>query len=97
MLTFMDDYTRKSWVTLTKFRAVLPSVFARWKAFVELQSGFKIKAIRCDNAKEYKAMETPILMPAGIALELTVVYSPWQNRVVERLNRTLITMARSML
>lgn len=29
MLTFMDDYTRKSWVTLTKLRSVLPSVFVR--------------------------------------------------------------------
>jgi 5'-3' exoribonuclease 2 len=29
MLTFTDDYTRKSWVTLTKSRSVLPSVYAR--------------------------------------------------------------------
>jgi 5'-3' exoribonuclease 2 len=28
MLTFTDDYTRKSWVTLTKLRSVLPSVYA---------------------------------------------------------------------
>ena len=97
MLTFMDDYTRKSWVTLTKLRTALPSVFARWKAYVEKQSGFKVKAVRCDNALEYKAMEGPILSKEGIALELTAVYSPWQNGVAERLNRTLVTMARSML
>jgi hypothetical protein len=97
MLTFTDDYTRKSWVTLTKLRSVLPSVYARWKAFVELQSGFKVKAIRCDNATEYKAMQEPVLSPEGITLELTTVYSPWQNGVAERLNRTLVTMARSML
>jgi hypothetical protein len=36
MLTFTDDYTRKSWVVLTIDRASLSSVFARWKAFVEL-------------------------------------------------------------
>jgi hypothetical protein len=64
---------------------------------MELQSGFKVKAIRCDNTAEYKAMEGPILSKEGIALELTVVYSPWQNGVAERLNRTLVTMARSML
>jgi hypothetical protein len=97
MLTFIDDYTRKSWVILTKLRSVLPSEFARWKAYVEKQSGFKVKAVRCDNATEYRAIEGLILAPEGIALELTTVYSPWQNGVAERLNRTLITMARSML
>ena len=37
------------------------------------------------------------LAAAGIALELTTVYTPEQNGVSERLNRSLITMARSML
>jgi hypothetical protein len=53
--------------------------------------------VRYDNALEYKAMEGPILLKEGIALELMVVYSPWQNRVAERLNRILVIMARSML
>jgi len=93
----MDNYTRKSWVTLTKVWSTLPSVFAHWKTYMELQSGFKVKAIRCDNTLEYKAMDSPILSKEGIALELTVVYSLWQNGVAERLNRTLVTMARSIL
>jgi hypothetical protein len=42
-------------------------------------------------------MKGLILAPQGIGLELTVVYSPWQNGPLERLNKTLITMARSML
>jgi 5'-3' exoribonuclease 2 len=77
MLTFMDDYTRKSWVTLTKLRTTLLSVFARWKAYVEKQSGFKVKVMRCDNALEYKAMEGLILSKERIALELMAIYSPW--------------------
>ena len=97
MLTFTDDYTRKSWVILTKLRSVLPFEFVRWKAFVELQSGFKVKVVRCDNAQEYKAMKGPVLDPQGIGLKLTVVYTPWQNRLSKRLNRTLITVARLML
>lgn len=97
MLTFTDDYTRKSWVTLTRNRRELPFVFAKWRAFVELQSNHKLLALRSDNAQEYKSLGDSILTPNGIAVELTTVYTPEQNGVSERLNRSLITMARSML
>jgi hypothetical protein len=53
--------------------------------------------VRYDNALEYKAMEGPILLKEGITLELIVIYLPWQNGVAERLNKTLVTMARSIL
>lgn len=97
MLTFTDDYTRKSWVTLTRNRRELPFVFAKWRAFVELQSNHKLLALRSDNAQEYKSLGDSTLTPDGIAVELTTVYTPEQNGVSERLNRSLITMARSML
>ena len=97
MLTFTDDYTRKSWVVLTKDRISLPYEFAQWRALVERQSGHKILALWSDNAGEYKSLGDTQLKGAGISLELTTVYTPEQNGVSERLNRSLITMARSML
>jgi hypothetical protein len=97
MLTFTDDYTRKSWIALTINRASLPYEFARWKAFVERESGFKLVAVRADNASEYKSLGNTSMAAEGIALELTTPYTPWQNGPSERLNRALITMARSML
>lgn len=97
MLTFTDDYTRKAWVVLTSDRASLPFEFARWKALVERQSGRQLIAVRSDNASEYKALGGTALADAGITLELTTPYTPWQNGPSERLNRALATMARSML
>ena len=97
MLTFTDDYTRKSWVYLTIDRASLPSVFARWKALVERQSGHKLMAVRSDNASEYVTLGGTDLARDGIVHERTVVYTPEQNGPSERLNRSLTTMARSML
>ena len=97
MLTFTDDYTRKSWVVLTTDRASLPFEFARWRALVERQSGRQLIAVRSDNANEYKALGGTVLVDAGITLELTTLYTPWQNGSSERLNRSLATMARSML
>ena len=45
MLTFTDDYSRKSWVYLTKARSQLRTVFLQYKTLVELELGYKIKAI----------------------------------------------------
>jgi hypothetical protein len=43
--------------------------------YIEKQSGFKVKAICCDNVTKYKAIDGPILALEGIALELIIVYS----------------------
>ncbi len=97
ILTFTDDYTHMSWVILTSDRATLPYEFRRWRVYVKRQSNHKILALRSDNAKEYKALGGTQLADAGISHELTTVYTPEQNGVSERLNRSLITMARAML
>jgi hypothetical protein len=55
-----------------------------------------LKAVRCNNAQEYQALST-LLRSSGIILELITPYTPEQNGVAERLNRTLITKVRSML
>jgi hypothetical protein len=64
---------------------------------VELESGHKIKAMHCDNASEYKALGALLLNDYGIQFEYTTVYTPEQNGVSERLNRSLISVARAML
>ena len=56
----------------------------------------KIKYIRADNAKEFRALEKE-LEEKGIQLEYSSNYTPEQNGAAERLNRTLITMVRCML
>ena len=50
MLTITDDYTRKSWVFLTKLRKHLKAIFLQWKATVELETGLKLQSVRLDNA-----------------------------------------------
>ena len=58
----------------------------------------KIKALRADRGGEYMSEEfKSYLKECGIKSELTAAYSPQQNGVSERLNRTLVEAARSML
>jgi hypothetical protein len=96
ILTFTDDYTRKSWIYLTRARTELYEKFREWQIEVERQSGEVLKAVRCDNAQEYQALSAQ-LRSSGIVCEPTTPYTPEQNGVAERLNRTLTTKIRSML
>ncbi|GJV60337.1 retrotransposon protein, putative, ty1-copia subclass [Tanacetum coccineum] len=64
---------------------------------VELQLGKKIKALRSDRGGEYLSQEfKDYLSENGIVQNLTSPYTPQQNGVSERRNRTLLDMVRSM-
>jgi hypothetical protein len=57
-----------------------------------------VKKIRSDNGSEFKNLQVEeYLEVEGIKHEFSAPYTPQQNSVVERKNRTLIDMARMML
>lgn len=65
---------------------------------VERETDYKIIVFRSDNAKEYISnIFTELLEDEGISRQLTAEYTPQQNGVAERANRTLVEMARCML
>jgi hypothetical protein len=68
----------------------------QFKAYVKLQSGFKIMAVRLDGAGENHTLGNT-LQDLGVAIEYTTAYTPSQNGVAEQLNRTLVAMAKAML
>ncbi len=58
----------------------------------------ELKAIRTDNGGEYISNEfKSYLLKHGIQHQLTVAYTPQQNGVAERMNRTLLDCVRSLL
>jgi transposase InsO family protein len=58
----------------------------------------RIKKIRSDNGTEFKNSQIEgFLEEEGIKHEFSSPYTPQQNSVVERKNRTLLDMARTML
>jgi transposase InsO family protein len=57
-----------------------------------------VKKIRSDNGSEFKNLQVEeFLEEEGIKHEFSAPYTPQQNGVVERKNRTVIDMARTML
>ncbi|CAB4038208.1 Retrovirus-related Pol poly from transposon TNT 1-94 [Paramuricea clavata] len=76
-------------------------VLAKFKEFVNLATnltGKSVKTLRTDNGGEYCSKEfESFLKEKGIVHQLTVPYNPAQNGVSERMNRTLVESARSMM
>ncbi|KAE8689292.1 putative Retrotransposon protein, Ty3-gypsy subclass [Hibiscus syriacus] len=74
------------------------STFKNFKARVELDSGNKIKCFRTDNGGEYTSEEfDDFCRKEDIKRQFTVVNTPQQNGVAERMNRTLLERTREML
>lgn len=99
MLTFIDDFSRMVFVFFLEQKNQVLSKFKEFKAFVENQTGEKIKTLRTDNGKgEYCSNEfDDFYKKHGIKHELTTVYTPEQNGVSERYNRTIIEKAKCMM
>nr|GEU62256.1 Gag-Pol polyprotein [Tanacetum cinerariifolium] len=97
-VSFIDDYSRRCWVYPIKKKSDVFEVFKVYKAWVELDSGTKIKCLRTDNESEYTGDEFDLFCrKEGIKRQFTIAYTPQQNGVAERMNRTLLERARAML
>ncbi|XP_057449943.1 uncharacterized protein LOC130741148 [Lotus japonicus] len=74
------------------------TMFLHFKAFAEKQSGYEIKTLRTDHGGEFIHKSfLNYCKEQGIQRQLTIRYTPQQNGVAERKNRTIVEMARSML
>ena len=95
---FIDDYTRFVATYLMHRKSEVFHHFQTYKAMMENQTGKKIKRFRSDNGGEYVSRNFDnFLANAGIRHETTAPYTPEQNGVAERLNRTLGNITRSLL
>ena len=106
-ITFIDDYSRYMYIYLLHNKNEALDAFKVFKAEVENQCGKQIKIVRSDRGGEYYGRYTEggqapgpfakFLQEHGIVAHYTMPGSPDQNGVVERRNRTLMDMVRSML
>ena len=76
-------------------------VYEKWVEYVNLvenELNLKVKRFRSDGGGEYISNDAKNFCKSrGIAVEGSMPYTPQQNGVSERMNRTLIEMGRSML
>lgn len=97
-VTFIDDYTRKVFVYPMKKKSEVFKKFVDFKNFAERQSECKLKILRSDNGTEYINKNFELLCSKiGILHQKSVPYTPQQNGLAERMNRTLLDRVRCML
>ncbi|KAK1607319.1 hypothetical protein QYE76_030992 [Lolium multiflorum] len=73
-------------------------IFIDFATEVQRQHNLLIMAIRSDNGSEFKNYTlNDFLSDEGIRHQYSAAYTPQQNGVAERKNRTLMDMARSMM
>ena len=100
ILTFVDDYSRWLWIAIINDKSgkTVMSQFIKYKVWAERYTGFSVQALRTDGGGEYVNDDLKTyLQTMGIERHLTAAYTPQQNGVAERINRTLMEAARSML
>jgi len=97
--TFTDDATGMTFIVPMKGKsaAELLERFKEFKEEVENQLGRKIKRLRTDGGGEYKKAFEKYLKQHGIIHETTAPYSPEQNGVSERANRTIMERVKAIL
>ena len=75
--TFIDDYSRKTWIYMLKSKNEVFDKFVEFKASIENLSGRNIKVLRMDNGGEYTSNEFKNFCKGeGIKRELTTPYTP---------------------
>ncbi|GKB45140.1 retrotransposon protein, putative, ty1-copia subclass, partial [Tanacetum coccineum] len=91
--TFTDDFNRYGYVYLLKHKHEVFETFKVFQKEVENQLGKTIKSLRSDRGGEYMSQEfLDHLKEHGIIAHRTPPYTPQNNGVSERRNRTLLDM-----
>lgn len=94
-LTFIDDFSRKVFIYFLKEKSEVIDIFMEFKVN---QTGQRIKVFRTDGGTEYSSRSFERFFKVnGIQHQVTNAYTPQQNGVAKRMNRTIVGRARCMI
>jgi len=97
-LVIVDDYSRWSWVKFLKSKDDSYDVFSKFCIQIQSEKELKILKVRSDHGGEFENEPFEIFCEKhGIIHEFSSPRTPQQNGVVERKNRSLQEMARTMI
>ena len=76
-VTFIDDYSRETWIYFLKAKVEVFVKFKEFKALIENHLERRIKTLKIDNGVEYTSREfESFCKEAGNKRELTTPYNP---------------------
>ncbi|KAI3707586.1 hypothetical protein L6452_26212 [Arctium lappa] len=97
-LVIVDDFSRFTWVYFLRTKDEISGLIKSFVLRVENQTNLRVKVIRSDNGTEFKNNDlNNFCEEKGIERQYSAPRTSQQNGVAERINRTLIEAARSLL
>ncbi|GJT82112.1 retrovirus-related pol polyprotein from transposon TNT 1-94 [Tanacetum coccineum] len=97
-LVIVDVYSRYTWVYFLKKKSQAPETIMSFIKRVKNQNDIKVKQLRTDNGTKFgNSILVNFCDEKGISQNFSSPYTPEQNGVAERKNRTLIEAAKTML
>ncbi|GBP29747.1 Retrovirus-related Pol polyprotein from transposon TNT 1-94 [Eumeta japonica] len=97
-ILFVDDHSKMAFIYFMKAKSEAFKYFKEFQSMVENQKNRKIKVFRTDNGGEYCNKDFDrYLKQQGIIHQRTNPYTPEQNGVCERMNRSLVEKARCLI
>ncbi|GJW52064.1 retrovirus-related pol polyprotein from transposon TNT 1-94 [Tanacetum coccineum] len=97
-LVIVDDYTRYTWIHFLRKKSQAPKIIMYFNRMVENQNDVKVKQIKTNNGTEFRNHKLESFYDEkGISQNFSSPYTPEQNGIAERKNKTLIEASRTML
>ena len=97
-ITFVNDFSRVTWLYLIKSRSMFFSHFSAFCYEIQTQFHVPIQTLRSDNAKEYLSkLFQSFTLQREILHQTFCVDTPSQNGVAERKNKHLLETPQALL
>jgi len=95
-VSFIDDYSKFTWIYLLKLKSDVFSVFQDFQKLVERQFDRKILAVQTDWGGEYEKLN-PFFRKIGITHLVSCPHAHQQNGAAERKHRHIVEVGLSLL
>ncbi|GKC94361.1 retrovirus-related pol polyprotein from transposon TNT 1-94 [Tanacetum coccineum] len=98
VLVIVDDYSRYTWTHFLRFKDETPEVLIDFLKLIQRGLHAQVRTVRTDKCTKF-LNETlhAYFSPEGIEHQTSTARIPEHNGIVERRNRTLVKVARTML
>ncbi|PRQ60643.1 putative RNA-directed DNA polymerase [Rosa chinensis] len=97
-VTFVDDFTRITWLYLLKLKSEVVDVFKDFHKLIITQFSSSVHILRSDNGSEYMSNNmSQYLSSQGIVHQTSCVGTPQQNGIAERKNRDILEKTRVLM
>jgi len=97
-LAILDDCSHYLWTFPLKLKSNAFPTITQFFALVSTQFGTTIKAVQCDNGREFdNSNSRTFFLTHGVRLRMSCPYTSTQNGKTERIIRSINNVIRSLL